>query len=87
MKWDCKCRGVMFPKYRRRKCDGGLRRHVVEIVRHLSRQKGVELLEGSPRGDHIRMLLSAPPKYSIGMTTGYLKDKSVMRIHRELLIP
>ena len=35
--------------------------------------------------DHIHMLLSVPPKYSIAMTIGYLKGKSATRIHRELL--
>jgi len=35
--------------------------------------------------DHIHMLLSVPPKYSIAMTLGYLKGKSAVRIHRELL--
>ncbi len=35
--------------------------------------------------DHIHMLLSVPPKYSIAMTMGYLKGKSAIRIHREVL--
>ena len=35
--------------------------------------------------DHIHMLLSVPPKYSFAMTMGYLKGKSAVRIHRELL--
>ena len=35
--------------------------------------------------DHVHMLLSVAPKYSIAMTVGYLKGKSAIRIHRELL--
>lgn len=31
------------------------------------------------------MLLSVPPKYSIVMTIGYLKSKSAIRIHSQLL--
>jgi putative transposase len=31
------------------------------------------------------MLLSIPPKFSMAMTVGYLKGKSAVRIHRELL--
>jgi len=31
------------------------------------------------------MLLSVPPKYSIAMTIGYLKSKSAIRIHRQVL--
>ena len=30
------------------------------------------------------MLLSVPPRYSIAITIGYLKDKSAIRIHRDL---
>ena len=35
--------------------------------------------------DHIHMLLSIPPKYSVAMTLGYLKGKSAVRVHRELM--
>ena len=35
--------------------------------------------------DHIHMLLSVPPKYSVAMAIGFLKGKSAVRIHRELL--
>ena len=35
--------------------------------------------------DHVHMLLSVPPRYSLAMTVGYLKGKSAVRIHRGLL--
>ena len=35
--------------------------------------------------DHVHMLLSVPPKYSVAMTLGFLKGKSAVRVHRELL--
>jgi len=41
-------------------------------------------VEGRARLDHIHMLLSIPPKYSVAMTMGYLKGKSAVRVHREL---
>ena len=41
--------------------------------------------EGNALPDHIHMLLSVPRKYSIGMTIGYLKSMSAIRIHRQLL--
>ena len=53
--------------------------------RHLCRQKGIELQEGKAMADHIHTLLSVPPKFSIAMTIGYLKAKSAIRIHRQLL--
>jgi putative transposase len=45
----------------------------------------LELVEGKAMPDHIHMLLSVPPKFSIAMTMGYLKGKSAIRIHREVL--
>ena len=32
--------------------------------------------------DHIHLLISIPPKYSVSQTTGYLKDKSAIQIAR-----
>jgi putative transposase len=43
------------------------------------------LLEGHEMPDHIRLCLSIPPKYSVANTIGFLKGKSAIRIHRELL--
>ncbi len=85
VKWDCKYHVVIVPKYRRKRFYGSARSRVGEILRQLCRQKDVELLEGKAQADHIHMLLSVPPKYSIAMTIGYLKGKSAVRIHRELM--
>jgi len=35
--------------------------------------------------DHIHLCLSIPPKYSVAHTIGFLKGKSAVRIHRDLL--
>jgi putative transposase len=35
--------------------------------------------------DHIHMCISVPPKFSVAMVIGYLKGKSAIRIHREVL--
>ena len=85
VKWDCKYHVVILPKYRRKVLYGRLRQQIGGILRELCRQKEVELVEGHAMPDHIHMLLSVPPKYSIAMTIGYLKGKSAIRINRELL--
>ncbi len=84
VKWDCKYHIVIVPKYRRRKLYGKFREKVGTILRELCRQKEIELEEGHALPDHIHMLLSIPPKFSVAMTLGYLKGKSAIRIHREL---
>ena len=85
VKWECKYHIVILPKYRRKALYGRLRREIGKILRDLCRQKGIELVEGRAVSDHIHMLLSVPPRYSIAMTVGYLKGKSAIRIHRELM--
>ena len=82
--WECKYHVVIVPKYRKKVFYGKMRQRVGEIIRELCRQKDVELIEGSAAVDHIHMLLSVPPKYSIAMTVGFLKGKSAIRINRDL---
>ncbi len=85
VKWDCKYHVVILPKYRKKVLFGRLRKQIGTILRDLCRQKEVELVEGKAMPDHIHMLLKIPPKYSVAMTMGFLKAKSAIRIHRELL--
>jgi len=85
VRWECKYHVVIIPKYRRKVIYGRLRRQIGAILRELCRQKGVELLEGHSMPDHIHMCLSIPPKYSVAHTLGFIKGKSAVRIHRDLL--
>ena len=43
------------------------------------------MVEGHAMPDHVHLCLSIPPKYSVAHTIGFLKGKSAVRIHRELL--
>ena len=85
VRWDCKYHVVIIPKYRRKVFYGRLRRQIGTILRDLCRQRGVELLEGHAMPDHIHLCLSIPPKYSVAFVVGFLKGKSAVQIHRELL--
>ena len=85
VRWDCKYHVVFIPKYRRKVLYGKLRRQIGEILRELCRQRGVELEEGHLMPDHVHMVLSIPPKFSVSHTIGFLKGKSAVRVHRELL--
>ena len=42
-------------------------------------------MEGHSIPDHIHMCLSIPPKFSVAFVIGFLKGKSAIRIHRDLL--
>ena len=85
VRWECKYHVVMMPKDRRKVLYGRLRRRIGLILRELCRQRGIELLEGHALPDHIHLCLSIPPRYSVAHTIGFLKGKSAVRIHRELL--
>ena len=84
VKWDCLYHVVIVPKYRRKVFFGKRRKEIGEVLRQLCRQKGIGLVEGNAMPDHIHMVLSIPPKYSVSMTLGYLKGKSAVNILRNL---
>ena len=85
VRWDCKYHVVIIPKYRKRKLYGKLRKHVGEVIREICRQRGIEVVEGHVMADHIHMCLSIPPKQSVAFAIGFIKGKSAVRIHRQIL--
>ena len=85
VRWECKYHVVIIPKYRRKILYGKLRGKIGSVLRDLCKQKGVDLLEGHARPDHVHLFLSVPPRYSIAFVVGFLKGKSAIRIHRDLL--
>jgi putative transposase len=85
VKWECKYHIVFIPKYRKKVLYGRVRRRVGEIFRQLCRYRGIEILEGHAMPDHVHMCLSIPPKFSVSMTVGYIKGKSAIRIHGEVM--
>jgi putative transposase len=85
VRWECKYHIVIIPKYRKKVLFGRLNKQIGRILRELCEQRGVELIEGKGTADHIHMCLSIPPKYSVAHTVGFLKGKSAVRIHRDLL--
>ncbi len=85
VKWECKYHIVFIPKYRKKVFYGSMRRKIGRILRELCKYKGVELLEGHAMADHIHLCLSIPPKFSVSHTIGFLKGKSAIKIHRDLM--
>ena len=79
-KWLCKYHIVFTPKYRRKVIYYQLRADIQKIIKDLCKWKGIEIIEGHMMSDHIHLLLSIPPKYSVSQVMGYLKGKSAMMI-------
>ncbi len=85
--WNCKYHVVWCPKYRFRILSGEVGRSLRDIIRQLCEWKKIEILEGNVQVDHVHLVLSVPPKYSIAETVGFLKGKSAIKIfdmHLEL---
>ncbi len=80
--WECKYHVIFIPKYRRRVLYGQLRRRLGEVFRRLARQKESEIEEGRMMVDHVHMMISIPPKYSVSQVIGYIKGKSAIHIAR-----
>ena len=79
-KWMCKYHIVFTPKYRRQIIYGQIKRDIQQIIRDLCKWKGIEIVEGSMMPDHVHLVLSIPPKYSVSQIMGYLKGKSSLMI-------
>ena len=78
--WRCQYHVVFAPKYRRMAIYGQIKKDIGQILRKLCEQKGIEIIEAQACPDHIHMLLSIPPKYSVSQIMGYLKGKSSLMI-------
>ena len=78
--WRCQYHVVFAPKYRRMEIYGAIKQDIGIILRKLCQQKGVEIIEAHACPDHIHMLISIPPKYSVSQIMGYLKGKSSLMI-------
>ena len=78
--WRCQYHVVFAPKYRRMVIYKEIKADIGKILRQLCQQKGIEIIEAEACPDHIHMLLSIPPKYSVSQIMGYLKGKSSLMI-------
>ena len=62
---------------------GKIKEDIGIILRKLCQQKGIEIIEAQACPDHIHMLISIPPKYSVSQIMGYLKGKSSLMIYEQ----
>lgn len=81
--WDCKYHVVFIPKYRRNILYGQIRSDLKTVFHQLAYQKECRIEEGCLVKDHVHMLISIPPKYSVSTIVGFLKGKSAMHIARQ----
>jgi len=80
--WECKYHVVFITKCRKKTLYGQIRRELGPVFRELARQKECEIIEGHLMPDHVHMLISIPPKYSVGQVMGFRKGKTAIHIAR-----
>ncbi len=80
--WICKYHIVWIPKYCKKRLFGVLREEIGPVIRELARQKESRILEGNMMSDHVHMLITIPPKYSVSSVIGFIKGKSAIYIAR-----
>ena len=83
--WECKYHVVWIPKYRRKVLYKELRQYLGEIFHDLARQRESKIEEGHLMQDHVHILISIPPKYSVAQVVGFIKGKSAIAIARNYL--
>ncbi len=81
-KWDCKFHIVFTPKQRKAVLYGKVKEYLRQLFHELANQKGCQIISGYLMKDHVHMLLSIPPKYSVSEVIGYLKGKTAIGVSR-----
>ena len=81
-RWECKYHVIFIPKWRKKRIFNQLRKDLGRVFRELARQKETEIEEGHLMADHVHMLMSIPPKYSVSQVVGCIKGKSAIHMAR-----
>jgi len=79
--YECKYHIVFCPKYRYKILKGDIAEYVRQQIYYLCKQKELtEVLELNVQNDHVHLVASIPPKYSVSNFMGYVKGKLSLAI-------
>jgi len=84
-RWECKYHIIWIPKYRKKTLFGQLRKYLGQVFKELARSRESEVIEGHMLSDHVHMLISIPPKYSVAQVIGFIKGKSAIHVARNYM--
>lgn len=82
-RWDCKYHVVFIPKCRKKALYGKIRKFLGPIFHELAGQRNSKIIEGHMVQDHVHMMISIPPKYSVAEVMRYMKGKSAIAVARQ----
>jgi len=82
--WLCKYHIIFCPKYRYKILEGKAEIFVRNNLYQLCGQKDqLTIEEINIQSDHIHLIMSIPPKYSVSETMGFLKGKIAIKLFKE----
>ena len=79
--YECKYHIIFCPKYRYRILEGAVAEYSQQLIYKLCSYKDlVEVLELNIQIDHVHVVLSIPPKYSVSSLVGSLKGRLAIKL-------
>ncbi len=82
--WLCKYHSTFCPKYRYKILEGRVEVFVRNNIYRLCGQKDqISIEEINIQPDHIHLIISIPPKYSVSEIMGFLKGKLALKLFQE----
>ena len=82
--YECKYHIVFCPKYRFRIFKGEIGEYAKQQTYILCRQTDlIEVMELNILEDHVHLVMSIPPKYSVSAVMGYLKGKLSIKLFQK----
>ena len=79
--YECKYHIVFCPKYRFKILKGDIAEYAKQQIYFLCKQKDlIEVLELNIQEDHVHLVISLPPKYSVSAIMGFIKGKLSMKL-------
>jgi len=62
---------------------GTIHKYLGPVFHQLAKQRACTIIKGNMVQDHVHMLISIPPKYSVAEVVGYIKGKSAIAVARQ----
>jgi putative transposase len=81
--YDIKYHVIWVTKYRYKILGGGISKRLRELIRQGCEARGITIVSGNIRRDHIHLLLSCPPSIAPSKVVQYLKGRSSRLLQEE----
>lgn len=82
-KYDNKYHIVWITKYRKKVLLGDIATRIRDIIRQVCEKYSVDIIRGNVSPDHIHIMVSIPPHYSVSKIVQNIKGRSSRKIQQE----